>query len=66
MNVIFRSFLLQITQTASVAHPASHSIGTVAKAPMYDADHPPPSSAEVNSVWNYSLHGESRDNFTSF
>jgi hypothetical protein len=45
-------------QTGSGAHPASYSMGNRAlflwvKRPEREADHSPPSSAEVNNAWSY-------------
>jgi hypothetical protein len=45
-------------QNGSGAHPASYSVGTggsfhVVKRPGREADHSPPSSAEVKNVWSY-------------
>jgi len=45
-------------QTGSVAHPASCPMGTGGsylgvKRPGHEADHSPPSSAEVINAWSY-------------
>jgi hypothetical protein len=44
-------------QTGSGAHPTSYLMATilslVVKRPEREADHPPPSSAEVNNGWGY-------------
>jgi hypothetical protein len=45
-------------QTGSGAHPASYPVGTrgsfpSGKWPGCEADHSPPSSAEVNNAWSY-------------
>jgi hypothetical protein len=45
-------------QNGTGAHPASYPMGTGAlsvgiKRPGREADHSPPSSAEVKIVWNY-------------
>jgi hypothetical protein len=66
-------------QTGSGTHPASYLMGTGGvlylgvKRPEREADHSPPSGAEVNNAWSYTstppmrLHGvviKLRDNFT--
>jgi hypothetical protein len=50
--------LHQRVQKSSGAHPASYSMGTGvpslgAKRPGREADHSPPSSAEVKNAWKY-------------
>jgi len=49
-------------QTGSGAHPASYLMGTGGSFPGSEADHSPPSNAEVKDVWSYTstpirLHG---------
>jgi hypothetical protein len=51
-------YLFQCFQTGSGAHPASYPMGTGAlspgvKRPGREADHSPPTSAEVNKTWIY-------------
>jgi hypothetical protein len=51
--------LLYVVQTHSEAHPASYPMGTVDSFPHgvkrqgREADHSPPSSAEVKKTWVY-------------
>ena len=70
-----RSVSSQNVQTDSVAHPASHSMGTGSfspgiKKPRHKADHSSPSYAEVKNEWSYTstptirFHDVARDNFT--
>jgi hypothetical protein len=71
--------LLQNVHTTSAAHPASHSVGTVAPSLEeqqlgHDAKHSSQSCAEVKKEWGYTStplicpHGMYRDNlaFTQF
>jgi hypothetical protein len=50
-------------QNGSGAHPTSYPMGTRGSFPGGEADHSPPSSAEVKNAWSYSstppirLHG---------
>jgi hypothetical protein len=50
--------LLQVVQTGSGVHPTSYPMGTGGsfpgvKRPGREADHSPPSSAEVKKMWIY-------------
>jgi hypothetical protein len=50
--------LLHVVQTGSWAHPASYPVGTGVlssgvKRPEREADHSPPTNAEVKKVWIY-------------
>jgi hypothetical protein len=50
--------LLHIVQTGSGVHPTSYKMGTGGsfpgvKRPGREADHSPPTSAEVNKMWIY-------------
>jgi hypothetical protein len=69
--------LLRSVQTGSGDHPALYSMDNGGSLPGVkrsgsEADHSPPSSAEMKNVWSYtsilniSLHGVHRDNFTVF
>jgi hypothetical protein len=40
-------------QTDSGAHPASYPMGTRSSFPEGEADHSPPSNAEVKNEWSY-------------
>jgi hypothetical protein len=40
-------------QTGSGAQPYSYTMGTRVKWPGREADHSPPSSAEVKNAWSY-------------
>jgi hypothetical protein len=42
-------------QTGSEAHPVSYAFFLWAKRPGREADHSPPSSAEVNYAWNFTV-----------
>jgi hypothetical protein len=44
---------LHLFQTGSGAHPAPYRMGTEDKAAGREADHPPPTSAEVKNTWIY-------------
>jgi hypothetical protein len=46
-------FLPYVVQTGSSAHPAFYRIGTGVKRPGSEADHTPPTSAEVKKTWAY-------------
>jgi hypothetical protein len=49
-----RTFSLRHSvQTASGAHSASYRMGTGIKRPGQEAEHSPPSSAEVKNAWSY-------------
>jgi hypothetical protein len=43
----------QRTEVGFAAHPASYPMGSGVKRPGREADHSPPSSADVNNAWNY-------------
>jgi hypothetical protein len=50
--------VLQVVQTTSGVHPASYPVGTGdssqgVKRPWSEADHSPPTSAEVKKIWIY-------------
>jgi hypothetical protein len=50
--------LLHIVQTGSGVHPTSYKMGTGGSFPGVklqgrEADHSPPTSAEVKNMWNY-------------
>jgi hypothetical protein len=50
--------LLRIVQTGSGVHPTSYKMGTAGSIPGVkrqgrEADHSPPTSAEVKKMWNY-------------
>jgi hypothetical protein len=51
-------FSLHHVQTSSQAHPALYEMGIGGsspeeKQPRHEADHSPPSSAEVKNAWSY-------------
>jgi hypothetical protein len=46
-------FLRHRLQTGSEAHPVSYPVSTRDSFPGGEADHSPPSSAEVKNVWSY-------------
>jgi hypothetical protein len=53
-----RIYLLQVVQTGSGVHPTSYPINTGALSPGVkrqgrEADHSPPTSAEVKKMWTY-------------
>jgi hypothetical protein len=48
-----KNILFTIVQTCSGAHPASCPMGTGARRPGLEADHSPPTSAEVKKAWIY-------------
>jgi hypothetical protein len=43
----------EMVWTGSGANPASSSVGIGVKEAGFDADHPPPSSANVKIEWSY-------------
>jgi len=50
----FIVYLLHCVQTGSGAHPSSYSMGNRSSyTPGREADHLPPSSAEVKNTWSY-------------
>jgi hypothetical protein len=54
--------LLRNVQNGSGAHPASHPIGKAEKRPRCEANHSPPSSAEVKNDGAVYLHSSTRLN----
>jgi hypothetical protein len=46
-----RIFHLHVVQSFSGAHPTSYPMGV--KRPEREADHSPPTSAEVKKMWDY-------------
>jgi hypothetical protein len=54
----YTSSFLHVVQTGSGVHPTSYTMGTVdsfpgVKQPGREADHSPPTSAEVKKMWIY-------------
>jgi hypothetical protein len=45
--------ILHVVKTGSRIHPTSHPMGTGVKRPGHEADHSPPTSAEVKKMWIY-------------
>jgi hypothetical protein len=45
--------LLHVVQSGSGVHPTSYPIGTGGSLPGSEADHSPPTSAEVKKTWVY-------------
>jgi hypothetical protein len=53
-----KNFLFHVVHTSSGAHPASYPVGTGGFSPGVkqlerEADHSPPTSAEVKKMWIY-------------
>jgi hypothetical protein len=48
-----QDFYFYSGHTGSGAHPASYPMGAVVKRPGREADHSPPTSAEVKNTWIY-------------
>jgi hypothetical protein len=53
VSVGLEFFLLHVVQTGSGVHPTSYPMGTGVKGRGREADHSPPTSAEVKKTWNY-------------
>jgi hypothetical protein len=46
---------LHVVQTGSGAHPTSNPMGTGGSLPSGEADHSPPTNAEVKKTWIYTF-----------